>query len=77
MKIKQVSLLILFVLQGCGVVLAREWKDNTGKFKIEAELREVRGKEIVLVRSERFRPSGATGGSIEDSCPLAVDRTYD
>ncbi len=52
MKIKQASLLILFVLQGCGVVLAREWKDNTGKFKIEAELREVRGKEIVLVRSD-------------------------
>lgn len=52
MKIVQLSLLILFIVLGGKCVSAREWKDSTGNFKVEAELLEVRGSDVVLVRPD-------------------------
>ncbi|HBJ38421.1 MAG TPA: hypothetical protein DDZ51_27445, partial [Planctomycetaceae bacterium] len=52
MKLLQTSLLIVFIVLSGKCVAAREWKDSTGNFKVEAELREVRGNDVVLVRPD-------------------------
>ena len=49
MRCLRISLLILLAVFGGKSVMAREWKDSTGNFKVEAELLEVRGNDVVLV----------------------------